>query len=99
MLSFDKLPNLTDKLVKGQEAIEYYEISFHNAKTNLQKASSKKNQGFASSKIALWLDVDQTLGESFRLYWIFRAASFYNDAFYWGINTKELTEEWKNGVR
>ena len=94
MLEFDIITNLSSKLQKGQEAIDEYEIAFHNSMSKENKASSKKNQGFAAFKIMN--SITKSDLEPLKLYWIYAAAGFYKDAYYWGSSIMKST--WTDGI-
>ena len=94
MLQFDTLPNVSSKLQKGQEAIDVYEIAFHNSISNENKASSKKNQGFAAFKLMNSITTSDL--EPLKIYWIYAAAGYYKDAYYWGSTIMEPS--WTEGI-
>jgi hypothetical protein len=70
-----------------------YEIAFHNATSNEEKAASRKNQGFTSAKIAYYIDNNEL--ESLKIHFIFQAVRFYRESFYFGSG---MDEKWKNGL-
>lgn len=42
--------------------------------------------------------IESTL-DTFKMYWFFIAASYYKDAYYWGLSSDSgLTQDWKNGI-
>ncbi len=93
MLRFESLPDIQQKMQKGQEAINHYETAYHNATTNEEKAASRKNQGFTSSKIAFYVQSEEM--DSLKIHFIFQAARFYREALYFGTS---MDEKWKLGL-
>ena len=93
MLRFDSLPDIQQKMQKGQEAINFYETAYHNATTNEEKAASRKNQGFTSSKIAFYIQSKDM--DSLKIHYIFQATRFYKEALYFGAS---MDEKWKAGL-
>ncbi|TNV85476.1 hypothetical protein FGO68_gene17030 [Halteria grandinella] len=96
MLRFEMYPSMTEKVINGQEAIDKYENAFQYATGKDEKASAKKNCGFAAMKIGQAIEMKHN---TFKLYWFTIAASYYKEAYFYGsCKDSGLTQEWKHGI-
>ena len=93
MLKFDSFSTVGEIFQNGQEAIFYYEQAFQSSQANDNKASSRKNQGYASTRIASGLNDHEQ--EAIKLYYIYQAIGCYKEAYKFGT---EMDKKWKDGV-
>ena len=93
MLNFAKYKEVADMLCHGQEAIFLYEQAYQSSKSNENKASSRKNQGYAATRIAAGITEGEL--ESMKLYYIYQAIAYYKEAYKYG---NEQDSRWKDGV-